>query len=134
MKLIIKIQDNIPNEHPILLDNFIQAFPNVDISNLPKEFAWFERVPKPRIGPYEKDPYCKYEFQGNIVKDVWYRVEMTAAEKTELQNKIKSDWENTGYNSWIFNENLCTFEPPVPYPNDGKVYQWNENNINWEQI
>jgi hypothetical protein len=38
------------------------------------------------------------------------------------------------YNSWLFNENTCLWDSPVPYPSDGNRYNWNEEKINWEQI
>lgn len=36
--------------------------------------------------------------------------------------------------SWILNEDTCLWESPIPYPNDGNIYQWNEETGNWEQI
>ena len=38
------------------------------------------------------------------------------------------------YNSWLFNENTCLWDSPVPYPNDDNRYKWNEEKLNWEQI
>ena len=38
------------------------------------------------------------------------------------------------YNSWILNKETFIWEPPIPYPTDGKMYNWNENIINWEEI
>jgi hypothetical protein len=36
--------------------------------------------------------------------------------------------------SWLLDEESCRWEPPVAYPDDGKIYEWDEKNINWEQI
>jgi hypothetical protein len=36
------------------------------------------------------------------------------------------------YNSWILNENTCSWEAPVAYPNDGNRYMWNETTQNWD--
>ena len=36
------------------------------------------------------------------------------------------------YNSWTLNTNSCLWEAPVAYPNDGKMYIWNEDNIQWD--
>lgn len=36
--------------------------------------------------------------------------------------------------SWILNEDTCLWDSPVPYPNDGKMYAWNEDILNWEEI
>lgn len=38
------------------------------------------------------------------------------------------------YPSWVLNENTCNYEAPISYPNDGKVYQWNENTTSWIEI
>lgn len=133
MKLIIKIQDNKPVDHPIILENFIQAFPETDPDNLPDNFAWFERVPRPKAGPYTKNIYCNYEYVGNMVKDVWYIEEMSLEEKAIKQTQTKQEWAQTGYSSWVFNEETCSFDPPILYPTDGKVYVWNEESINWSE-
>ena len=38
------------------------------------------------------------------------------------------------YNSWILNETTCLWEAPVARPNDGNMYKWNEEILNWELI
>jgi hypothetical protein len=38
------------------------------------------------------------------------------------------------YNSWILNEVTCNWEAPVICPTDGKIYNWNETNLNWELV
>ena len=38
------------------------------------------------------------------------------------------------YSSWTLNTNSCLWEAPVIYPNDGKMYIWNEDNIQWDLI
>lgn len=35
--------------------------------------------------------------------------------------------------SWYFNESVWSWEPPIPYPNDGFNYTWSEDNKNWIQ-
>jgi len=35
------------------------------------------------------------------------------------------------YNSWVLNEQTCRWEAPVVKPNDGKLYQWDEQNNSW---
>jgi len=35
------------------------------------------------------------------------------------------------YPSWELNESTCQYEPPVAHPNDGNVYEWDEDTINW---
>lgn len=38
------------------------------------------------------------------------------------------------FNSWVLDEFSCTWIPPIPYPNDGLLYQWNEFILNWELV
>jgi hypothetical protein len=38
------------------------------------------------------------------------------------------------YPSWILDEFSCLWQSPISYPNDGKMYQWNEEIGNWEQV
>lgn len=38
------------------------------------------------------------------------------------------------YPSWVLNDATCLWEAPVPYPNDGQVYEWDEDTVSWVQI
>jgi len=38
------------------------------------------------------------------------------------------------YPSWTLNDSTCNWESPTPYPDDGKKYDWNESNQEWEEI
>ena len=38
------------------------------------------------------------------------------------------------YNSWTLNETSCLWEAPTPYPNDGNLYIWDEENLRWNLI
>ena len=35
------------------------------------------------------------------------------------------------FSSWILDETTCWWEPPVAYPDDGKMYEWDEENTQW---
>ena len=36
--------------------------------------------------------------------------------------------------SWTLDEDTCTWEAPVAYPDDGKFYDWNEATTSWKEI
>lgn len=36
--------------------------------------------------------------------------------------------------SWVLNEETCQWEAPVPKPNDGKRYEWDEDLLQWVQF
>lgn len=136
MELYIRIKNGQPFEHPIFGDNFRQAFPDVDINNLPPTFARFTRVPEPVLGVYEVCEGCTYEKQADgSYMDVHHVRAMTEEEKTEKQNKVKADWTATNsFASWVFNEDTCSFNPPTPYPTDGRAYLWNEETTAWVEV
>lgn len=36
--------------------------------------------------------------------------------------------------SWILDEQTCQWLPPIAYPQDGKMYVWDEATISWKEI
>ena len=126
MELYIRIKDGQPFKHPIFRDNFCQAFPDVDVNNLPPEFARFERIERPVLGMYEvmvsEDP--TYELVDGVYKDVWQKRDMTAEEKevtrqTAIQ-AAQSAWatrdQAENWSAWVFNEETIKYEPPITRP------------------
>ena len=134
MELFIQIRNGQPFEHPIFGDNFQQAFPNIDTDNLPESFARFLRIEAPVAGVYEVYEGVTYEWQDGSVTDVHHVRAMTAGEITAKQDAVKASWAETGFSSWVFDENRCVFNAPVTYPTDGKMYQWDEDTTSWVEV
>ena len=126
MELFIRIKDGQPFEHPIFGDNFRQAFPDVDVNNLPPEFARFERVERPVLGMYEVmvSEDATYELVGGVYKDVWQKRDMTAEEREATKQAVtkstKELWaarpQAENWSAWVFNEETFKYEPPIPRP------------------
>ncbi len=38
------------------------------------------------------------------------------------------------FDSWILNEDTCLWESPIPYPEDGNIYTWDESTQNWAVV
>ena len=36
--------------------------------------------------------------------------------------------------SWTLDANTCLWNAPVPYPSDGNIYEWNEEDQQWDLI
>ncbi len=137
MELFIQIDENgQTKDHPIIGSNFREAFPHIDTNNLPSNFARFERVRPPVPGPYEKNHRVSYQKRPDGVWEDAHTCDlMTREEITALQEQVKANFAAAGgFASWTFNEIRCMFEPPVPHPNDGKNYYWDEPTINWVEI
>jgi len=133
MELYIRIKDGKPFEHPILGDNFRQAFPNIDTENLPPEFARFVRVAFPVIGVFEVYRECVYELVDGVYTDVHNVRPMTAEEKTTKIAEAKANLRP----NWTLNEESLQPPPPprptvrgeYPYKFDGETGQWLESSV-----
>lgn len=150
MILYIKLdEDGGCVNHPHLAENLYALYPDHDFdSGPPTGWALFTRVSPPEIGPYElfEDCGCEncdgfthngltYELQDDgTFSDVWHVRQMTAEEKTSKQDAVKADWSENGFASWVFNEDTCSFDAPVAYPDDGNEYTWNEETTSWEEV
>lgn len=93
MNLYIQIRNGQTFHHPIFEDNFIQAFPDIDINNLPPEFARFRRIPYSECGLTNNDPYKKLDITNyrladdGFWEDVWGIVEKTQIEIDETNQQ-----------------------------------------------
>lgn len=38
------------------------------------------------------------------------------------------------FDSWILDEETCIWQAPIPYPNDGNIYEWDEATQSWIEI
>ncbi len=36
--------------------------------------------------------------------------------------------------SWLLNEDTCRWDAPIPRPDDGKRYSWDEDTTSWREI
>lgn len=130
--LVIQMENGQPVNHPIMMANFLQCFPNIDVNNLPDNFQYFVRHDRPTpTTPYHvvsEEPV--YVVRDGYVEDVWDISELTPEEK---QNKINEAMTSEHPASWTFDIDKCQYVPPVAYPDDGNNYYWDENTVSWQQ-
>lgn len=128
MKLYIQIENDIAINHPAFEDNLLDAF-----GSIPKNWVKFTRIEQPSpdilpVGIYQVAT-CKYILDDDGVswKDEWSVRDMTDYEKLEKINCVK---KTQPYASWIFDEESCSFLPPVPFPEIGQ-WSWDEEKQTW---
>lgn len=132
MKLYLQIKNGNAVNHPALEENLLSVF-----GKIPEDWVEFKRITQPSYEILPVDPYqipvCEYALSddGTTWEDKWSIRNMTEEEKTQKINDVVS---NKPYASWIFNEEKCIFDPPIPYPKDEKHYYWNEQNLTWVEI
>ena len=69
--------------------------------------------------------------------------------QTSYNNNFRKNYAGIGYTydatrdafippqpfpSWTLNEDTCQYEAPVAYPDDDKMYNWDESTTNWIEI
>ncbi len=69
--------------------------------------------------------------------------------RTSYNGNIRKNYAGIGYTydatrdafippqpfvSWVIDEETCQWEAPTPYPQDGKIYTWNEEQVQWEEL
>ena len=139
MEFFIKIVDGQPFEHPILGDNFREAYPDIDTANLPSNFARFERVEQPVINKFQVVEGPVYQWVNGVVKDVWSVREMNDAERAQViqqevnfanelhqetiifvQNSFAKETDETvkqAWNDWLVQLNAWEIVDPNNIPN-----------------
>lgn len=117
MRCLIKIVDGVPFEHPILVENYLQIFPDADLSNLPEGIVWFERKLKPELPEncVFVQPDSVYQFDGTVWTDVWLIRDKTEQEIeqdriTAQQMKIETmrDLYNINYQEYSTHLEECS--------------------------
>ena len=94
MKLFIRIKDGQPFEHPIMEDNFRQAFPHIDTENLPAEFMNYILEPYTADVSILKKLVYTYEIVGDVVKTKYAVVNKTEEELNEERKRYRRWREN----------------------------------------
>ena len=141
MKLYIQIKNGQPYNNPIIEENLLQAWPGLDLKNLPVWLAYFERVSypdRPSLKVYDKEiQEIYYVKPDGVVTERFEIIPLSSEEKIAKQDAVKASWaalDPAGPASWTFNPTLCAYEAPVPYPQDGLDYEWNEDTKAWDRV
>ncbi len=135
MKLYIETENGQFKNHPALEENLLQVFGKV-----PTNWVFFERVEKPQLGVYEvfvqEEP--EYQLVDGVYKDVWLVRPMNEIEKEAKQQYTKDLWAKLpnfeNCTAWVFDESVCSYIPPFPRPNDGKLYRWDGTLNSWVEL
>ena len=129
MNLFIKVEDGRPVNHPATEENLRMLYEDFDPENPPEPFEKFARRQPAAITKWQKVERLPYEKIDGVWTDVFNVIDFTEAEieiwKYERRKQfIFSD-------TWEWNDEKGEWEPPVPYPADGKPYLWDNEQKNW---
>lgn len=82
--------------------------------------------------------------------EIWYgNFRGQVCKRTSYNGNIRKNYAGIGFTydeqrdafippkpfpSWILNEDTCRWKAPVPYPDDGVMYKWDEDSLDWIAI
>jgi|TARA_Y100000034_G_C6861835_1_gene392353 hypothetical protein len=107
-----KVKDGIVEKVIVAESDFFDVF----IDDSPGE--WIQTSYNTIGGQHPEDRPLRYNFAGvgfsyDVIKDAFIPPKP--------------------FPSWILNEDTCLWDSPVPYPDDGKDYLWDEDEENWKE-
>jgi len=126
--------------HPCLVSNILDAF-----GSMPDNFKPFRRITFNdsgiTLGIYQA-AQCTYTFNAtdNIWEDTWAAVPMSPTQKENRQQAEKNRWSKlpnaANFTAWTFDEDTCSFVPPIPKPTDtppdDQQYRWQGSTNSWQ--
>lgn len=140
MKLYIEIKDGQPINHPAFEGNLMQVF-----NAIPKNWEPFVRVEKPVPNVYQilESDEPTYQKINDTWSDVWALRDMNNEEKKAKQQSVieqfNSRYQSSNWAAWIFDEETCSMNPPIPRPepnetklNSGIMTFWCGAENNWK--
>lgn len=131
MDFYIKIENGLSVNHPVALDN-LKNLHGEDFEDNYEQLGYLPCILGPAIG--SGSPFVVitpvYTIEGNVVTTTQVARNMTAEERSQTIEHYK-EISPKEYPSWVFDEGQCIYVPPVEYPNDGNIYQWDEQTTNW---
>jgi hypothetical protein len=83
MEYIIQLKNGQPFEHPILIQNFLKAFPNIDINDLGVNFVEFVKI-QPLENKYQIAENAGYGWVDGKIHQLWNYKEMSDEEKIQF--------------------------------------------------
>lgn len=133
--LYIQILNGEPINHPVFENNLIQAF-----TKIPPNWEPFSPTERPELGVYQLFHSNDFDYVkvDGVWTHTWNIIDMTQEQIDSKQNDVKKRWSSQdnyfNFTTWNFNEELCMYEPPIEYPNDGNKYFWWAVTSSWELV
>tara|TARA_Y100001938_G_C7919450_1_gene343666 strand:- start:113 stop:478 length:366 start_codon:yes stop_codon:yes gene_type:complete len=114
-----KIENNIVTQVIVAEQEFIDTL----------EGEWVQTSYNTRGGVhYQPDSYTPSSDQSKALRKNY------AAIGYVYDKERDAFYEPKVFDSFTLDEETCTWKAPTPYPKDGKMYEWNEENQQWDLL
>ena len=68
---------------------------------------------------------------GNQIAEYGDIYDSSAQSFTKPEGEGERPPVQVNFEGWVYDEELGYNVPPVPYPSDGKIYNWDNVSVNW---
>jgi hypothetical protein len=125
------LKDSIKNNHPEITRHTLKGISSGDNITIDGQIVLWEDKDKGK-------QYLKSLYGGNTK---WYKTSYNGNYRKNFagigytyDNQLDAFIPPKPYASWVLNEATCRWTAPVDFPNDGKMYQWNETTQEWIEV
>lgn len=137
--------DELGSHENTLFIGFTDEAPIVSFKNLSFGFELKEngnirqygQFPKPSVKYVQTDQEYLVAIQLKTVTTHTYKLFLWAendATRIEKTFTIEIPKPDKPYNGWFWNQEALTWDSPIPYPDDGKEYDWDEATTSWKEV
>lgn len=105
-----KVLEVIVVKNDVIIDDFGKENEELGVQFLKQTFGWDHWKQTSYNGAFRKN-FAGINFTYDPVLDAFIPVKP--------------------YDSWLLNTDKCLWEPPIPLPQDGQLYFWDETIKNW---
>ena len=115
-KVLNGVVQNVIVAEPDFFDTFIDSTPGewIQTSYNTRGNIHYDQYGNPDGGVALRGNYAGIGYIYDVTNDVFYSPKP--------------------FDSWTLSETTWLWEPPIPYPNDGNLYVWDETNNLWNLV
>lgn len=136
MKFIIEMRDGKPFGLPYELNNYKHAYPDFDYDSLPTETHakyFFEPIPYD-VEIKQWQYICRDDPLVIENGNVYERHTLKDVPDLERQIREQIESEEPPFKGWLIDTNSLIWIPPIPRPNDGNEYFWDNDTERWWKV
>lgn len=132
MKYFVKVENGQAVTGLITEENLKQVFQDLPIGAFPPpEYVVVTRTDVPKCRVTQRWIGSVVDNIDNVFIERHIFEELPANEIEQARRNIQLNHAQSGFNSWTWNEEEFCYNPPTPYPQDGKKYAWHEDSLSW---
>lgn len=131
MNLYIKYVNGSLIDFPVLESNLKMIYPECDfVTTFPPDYIPFIYKDQPEI-PWNMELKTRQRVENN---QAYNHYELVPKHPDIIEKYLTKFRNEKPFPSWTCDEENLRYVPPKAYPEDGKLYTWDENQLDWSEL